>query len=327
MPDPIRYCVTVDTEEEWDWQSGYPTSPTSVRNIAELPKFQAVCETAGAAVVYFANHAVMSDPTATAIIRDLAKRPRTEIGLHIHPWNTPPVAPAPTVSARDSFLHNLPWEEQAAKLTSTLNAFRAAGLAPTSFRGGRYSTSKQIQDFLRDRGIWVDCSVLPGNTWADDGAPDYRHRNLAPVRLPPRHSGDKPVWELPLTFAATRRPFGFWKSVLGAADTKIGRTIRATGVLDRFGIVSRAWLNFENPLGNRILKFLAALRTARPPFVSFTLHSSSLMPGGSPYARTPADVERIHRTAVKVLSTVASWPDFAPATATEIATHLEAAHR
>ena len=78
MPEPIRYCVTVDTEEEWDWNSGYPTGPASVRNIAELPKFQAVCETAGAAVVYFANHAVLNDPTATAIIQDLSKRPRTE---------------------------------------------------------------------------------------------------------------------------------------------------------------------------------------------------------------------------------------------------------
>lgn len=327
MPDPIRYCVTVDTEEEWDWASGYPTGPTSVRNIAELPAFQAMCEKAGAAVVYFTNHAVLSNPGATAIIQDLAKRPRTEIGLHIHPWNTPPVARSPTVPARDSFLHNLPWEEQQAKLTSTLDAFRAAGLAPTSFRGGRYSSSKPIQDFLRDHGIWVDCSVLPWNTWADDGAPDYCQRNLAPVRLPPRHPGDKPVWELPLTFAATRRPFGFWKKVLGAADSQVGRLFRLTGLLDRLGIVSRAWLNFENPLGNRVLKFLATLRKARPPFVSFTLHSSSLLPGGSPYARTAADVSRILTTAETVLSTVATWPDFAPATMTEIATHLEAAHR
>lgn len=327
MPEPIRYCVTVDTEEEWDWASGYPTGPTTVRNIAELPKFHAVCEKAGAAVVLFTNHAVLTDPTATAVIRDLASHPRTEIGVHIHPWNTPPVAPTPTVSARESFLHNLPWAEQAAKLSSTLDAFRAAGLTPTSFRGGRYSTSRPIQDFLRDHGVWVDCSVLPWNTWADDGAPDYRHRGLEPVRIPPRHVGDNPVWELPLTFGSTRRPFGVWKSVLGLADTKLGRLGRVTGVLDRLGIVSRAWLNFENPLGNRILKYLAALRRARPPFVSFTLHSSSLLPGGSPYSRTPADVARILDTAESVLTAVAGWSDFVPATVTEIATHLEVARR
>lgn len=327
MPEPIRYCVTVDTEEEWDWNSGYPTGPTSVRNIAELPAFHDVCEKAGAAVVYFTNHAVLSDPAATAIIQGLAKRPRTEIGLHIHPWNTPPVAPTPAVPARDSFLHNLPWDEQRAKLTATLDAFRTAGLAPTSFRGGRYSTSSQIQDFLRDHGLWVDCSVLPWNTWADPGAPDYRQRNLAPVRIPPRHAGDKPVWELPLTFGSTRRPFGLWKKVLGAADTAVGRAVRLTGLLDRLGLVSRAWLNFENPLGKPVLKFLAALRKARPPFVSFTLHSSSLMPGGSPYARTAEDVARIRDNAAKVLATVAGWSDFQPATVTEIAAHLEAAHR
>jgi hypothetical protein len=327
MPEPIRYCVTVDTEEEWDWNSGYPTGLTFVRNIAELPKFQAVCEKAGAAVVYFTNHAVLSDTAATATIQELATRPRTEIGLHIHPWNTPPVAPVSSVSPRDSFLHNLPWYEQAAKLSSTLDAFRAAGITPTSFRGGRYSTSPAIQDFLRDNGVWVDCSVLPWNTWADDGAPDFRPRGLDPVRLPPRQPGDNPMWELPLTFGFTRRPFGLWAKILAAADTKLGRLFRLTGVLDRSGIASRTWLNFENPLGNQILKFLAALRNARPPFVSFTLHSSSLMSGGSPYARTPADVARILENVERTLATVAGWPDFTPATVTEIATHLEAAHR
>ena len=61
-----RFCVTVDTEEEWDWASGYPTARPTVANIARLPAFQTVCERHAAAVVYFVNHAVLSDPELRA---------------------------------------------------------------------------------------------------------------------------------------------------------------------------------------------------------------------------------------------------------------------
>jgi hypothetical protein len=320
----IRYCVTVDTEEEWDWDSGYPTGPAAVSNISRLPAFQDVCERVGTAVTYFTNHAVLANPESRRVMQELAKRPKVEIGLHIHPWNTPPLAPVAKVPPRDSFLHNLPWDEQRAKLDAVLAAFRDSGLSPTSFRGGRYSTSPQIQNHLREHGVWVDCSVLPFNTWADDGAPDYRRRDLAPVRV--SHPAG-PVWELPLTFGYTRKPYPFWATVLRAADSSVGRAVRAAGVLDRLGVASRAWLNFENPLGERMLRFLTALRADRPPFVSFTLHSSSLLPGGSPYSRTDADVTKLLANLEDVLRTVAGWPELAPATMTEIAHTLEEAHQ
>jgi hypothetical protein len=342
MTSPIRYCVTVDTEEEWDWNYGYPTGPTSVRNIARLLEFHDLCEQTGASVTYFTNHAVLSDPTSRAIIQQLAKKPKTEIGLHIHPWNTPPLASTPTVPVRDSYLHNLPWPEQQAKLDAMLAAFLNAQLLPTSYRGGRYSTSREIQDYLRQFGLWVDCSVLPGNTWPDDGAPDYRQRGMEPVRREfsahsvsgsetPAHgvSGQlsRPIWELPLTFgntSANQRRGAKW---LQAADSGMGRVFRLTGILDRLNIVSRCWMNFENPLGERMLRFLDVLRTLRPQFVSFTLHSSSLLPGGSPYNPDETSVQRMLARVKHVLQRVQGWSEFVPATMTEIATHLEAAHR
>lgn len=320
MTPPIRYCVTVDTEEEWDWDSGYPTGPAAVTNIRRLPAFQELCERVGAAVTYFTNHAVLANPESRRVVQELATRPKTEIGLHIHPWNTPPLAPVEKVPPRDSFLHTLPWDEQRAKLDTVLRAFRDSGLSPTSFRGGRYSSSPQIQNHLRGHGVWVDCSVLPFTTWADPGAPDYRRRDLTSVRV--QHPAG-PVWELPLTYGPTRTPFRPWMNVLRLADSTPGRLVRAVGVLDRLGVVSKAWLNFENPLGERMLRFLRVLRAVRPPFVSFTLHSSSLLPGGSPYSRTAADVTRLLATAETVLKTVAAWPEFAPATMTEIAEALE----
>jgi hypothetical protein len=319
---PIPFAVTVDTEEEWDWSSGYPTGPTRTENIRRLPAFQDAIERRGAAVTYFVNHAVLADPTSRQVILDLAKRPRVEIGMHIHPWNTPPLQPVAKVPARESFLHNLLPDLALAKLNAVYDTFREHGLAPVSFRGGRYSTSPLIQSWLRERGFVADASVLPFTHWGDDGAPDYRQRDPMPVRLP----GDPPLWEVPLSLAFTRRPFGFWNRVIAAAEKAPLRWLHVVGVLQKSGVVRKSWLNFENPLGEGMLELIRSLRAAGVPYLCFTLHSSSLLPGGSPYAATAADVERVMDRVSEMLKRLSGDGNYAPATIAEIARGLESNH-
>src|SRR5690606_11838247 len=112
-------------------------------------------------------------------------------------------------AARASFLHNHRAEIARAKLETVYGAFRTAGIVPTSFRGGRYSSGGAIHDFLFEHGFVADCSVVPYTTWNDDGAPDFRDRDLFPVRLPSRE-GCLPLWEIPLSLGFSRSPFGFW---------------------------------------------------------------------------------------------------------------------
>ena len=320
------YAVTVDTEEEWDWADGFPTGEPSVENIHRLPAFQQVCDQYNAAVTYYCNYAVVADPTSRAIIQELAQKPNVEIGLHIHPWNTPPMRGSQQVTPRESFLHNLPWRLCKAKIDATLEAFDDAGLRPTSFRGGRYSTSPRIQDYLRDHGILVDASVLPYTTWSDDGAPDFRHRNLTPIRHEPRSPDDAALWELPLTFGYSRRPFALWERMIRGIENSPLRHLRLIGLMDQLAILRKEWLNLENPMGHDIPGFLQTLARIRPPFICFTLHSSSLMPGGSPYTRSIADADRILESTALALRAVAQYPGFSPATVTQTALHLETIH-
>lgn len=321
---PTLFTMTVDTEEEWDWGAGWPTGNLSVTNVSQLPKFQDLCERFGIATTYFVNQAVLDDPVARQTVLALAGREQVEVGMHIHPWNTPPLVQNGPVRARETYLHNLPDDVIRAKLHSVHDRFARLGWRPTSFRGGRYSSGRIVQQFLRDQGFRADASVVPYTTWRDDGAPDYRQRGLSPVRLPPRFPGDEPLWEVPLTLGFTHRPFPFWGRCYELVERTWLRKLRLIGLADRIGLLRKVWLNFEEPMGRQMLPFLRMLSRMELPCICFTVHSSSLVAGSNPYARTPADVERIFARVREVFATLAGWPAFRPATVTEVARKLEA---
>ena len=231
--------MTIDTEEEWDWGGGWPVGSPSVSNVEGLPRFQALCARYGIATTYFANFAVLNDVRTAKTLRELARQPAVEVGLHIHPWNTPPLQATTTVTSRQTFLHNLPPEVQEAKLTTVLEAFQANDLTPRSFRGGRYSVDDHMQGFLRDGGFVVDASVVPFTTWPEDGAPDYRTRGLEPQRRAPRRGGESALWEIPLTLAFTRRPHMMWRRCYEVVEGSALSKLRLIGIAERLGLVRR----------------------------------------------------------------------------------------
>lgn len=309
---------TIDTEEEWDWATGWPREGYGVRNIAALPGFREQCRSYGIAFTCFTNHAVLADAEARRLVGELAREPQVEIGLHVHPWNTPPLAEK--VDARNSFLHNLPFDLARAKLDETLRLGREIGLAPTSYRGGRYSTSPEIRRHLAERGFLVDSSAVPYTTWHDDGAPDYGDRDPWPCR---ETFGDRPLWTLPLSRGFTRPSFRFWSGVYdGIARSWLGR-LRVIGILEKLHIVRKVWLNFEQHDVDDMMALVPVLEKMGVPYLCFTMHSSTLLPGGSPYASSDADVRRFTKN---VTTTLARLRDRGakPVTMTEVARHLEA---
>jgi hypothetical protein len=320
------YAMTVDTEEEWDWDRGWPTTAPSVANVRLLPRFQELCSRWGVATTYFTNKAVLDDPQARQVVLDLAAAPGVEIGMHIHPWNTPPLDPGEPVVERQSFLHNLPADRIRAKLEATYRTFLEHGLRPTSFRGGRYSSGGVIHEFLRDRGFWADASVVPYTSWPGDGAPDYRTRTRDPIRLPPRTAGELPLWEVPLTLGFTRGPERIWRRAFEALESPALRRLRLIGLSDRLGLVRRIWLNFEDTPAPRMLGLLERLRREPPPCVVLTIHSSSFLVGGNPYTPTPQAQDRLFDRFETIFRRLAAWPEFRPATITDLARSLEDSH-
>src|SRR5688572_14426867 len=108
MHDSTQYTVTIDTEEEWDWDGGWPVERLAVTSARALPKFQALCAKFGVRPTYFTNLAILQNDKSRATLQEVAKNDGVEIGMHIHPWNTPPLAGNITVTPRATFLRNLP---------------------------------------------------------------------------------------------------------------------------------------------------------------------------------------------------------------------------
>lgn len=318
--------MTVDTEEAWDWSGPYPTSQYSVEHVSRLVSFQAVCERYGMRPTYFANYAVMADEAARSAMLELARRPSVEIGMHIHPWNTPPCVLAAPVLPRNTYLHTRPDSEIRAKLAATYEAFLSAGLRPRSFRGGRYSTGGEIHRFLSDAGFVADCSIVPYTRWSEDGAPDFSHDGLMPHRIAPPGSPGRPLWAIPQSAGFTRAPFGLWAGLHNAIEHSALRRLRLIGAADRLGLVRRVWLNFEMGGVSDWVPFLKRLRRMQVPVVTLTVHSSSLFVGPGPYTRTTAQERAITDRIERVLDTIAQLDGFVPATVTEAAELLERAH-
>lgn len=320
-PPRPRFTVTVDTEEQWNWSAGYTTDSSNVENIDGLPRFQQECENLGAKVTYYVNYSVLANSHARGIIRDLNHNPNAEIGLHYHPWNTPPLSSKRIVEVRETFMGNLPWEVTRSKLDSILDLFYKAGLQPNSFRGGRYSTSQRIQEYLYNLGFTSDFSFLPYCRWADDGAPDYSDRGYLPIRK--TFSGKTGFWELPLTRGFTRGDWDRMARWYQGLEANPWSKLRLIGMMERLGICERIWLNFEEGLGSKNLKLIPVLNRRRLVAINFTIHSSSLVPGASCYVPDKNALESLYCNLRLTLKQLQNDAVYQSATVSELVNQLE----
>ncbi len=319
----MKVLVTIDTEEAWDWSGPYPTSDFSVEHISRLGEFQSVCDQHGIRPTYFTNHAVMADSMASKVMAELAKHEGVEVGMHIHPWATPPYQIGHTVTSRDTYLHNAATDDIRSRLQAVYLALEEAGIRPTSFRGGRYSSGGEIHRFLHEKGFIAECSVVPHTAWLEDGAPDFRHRDVYPTRIGPIQADGSPLWEIPLSMGFTRRPFGTWAAAFRLIESTPLRHLRLIGIAERLGLLRRVWLNFEVNDPYDWTPFLLLLQRMNVPCVTFTVHSSSLFAGPGPYTRTPEDEKRIFGQITRVFQQLTELEGFEAATATEAALFLE----
>ncbi len=284
----MKLAVTVDTEADGQWNPGIPIT---TRNTAYWEPFQDLCDRHGIAPTYLITSEIAEDHRARDLLHRWEARGAAEVGAHLHPWTTPPFFDRPGLRFNDSehaFPCQLPDEllrEKTTRLTTQIT--EAFGKRPTSYRAGRFGLDRRLARFLADDGYVVDSSVTPRWSWrsypgmAGKGGPDFRSHTPRPFAI--RGSGPRGLLEIPVTLVATYDFLRRWPLLLDAYRSLPVRAARKI-FASRWLAPQPIWLTPDPRYRDEDLQ--AAWRYGSATDLEaavMILHSSELMPGGSPF--------------------------------------------
>jgi hypothetical protein len=275
-----RFIVTVDTEEEFDWDAPFSREQRGVGHIAKAAAFQSLCEEYGVKPIYLVDHPIASDARAVDILGEYAAQDRANIGLHLHPWVTPPFVEE--VNRKNSYACNLSNELEREKLHTLYDLVSSAfQITPNIYRAGRYGAGANSIKILADLGIQFDSSARASFDYSSDTGPNFA---LEPVQ--PFWIGDVGQIELPVTtvFGGKLRNYG--QSLFNSIANPSLR-----GILSRSGMLERIAFTPEGiPLEKSLLGIELALESG-VGILNFSFHSPSLSPGYTPYVKSQADLD------------------------------------
>jgi len=298
----MKLIITIDTERDNEWKR---PDKTSLGNIKFLPRFQELCQKYDFKPTYLVTHEVASDKEAVKTLKPWQEGSQAEIGAHLHPWTSPPFNKEKTWENKvHRFPHELDDTELKDKLaTLTQVIIDNFGIRPKSFRAGRWGFDARVARELIRQNYIVDCSVTPKISWKNtkgdpsmSGGPDFRFFPTQPYFVCPQNIsevGHSSLLEVPMTILFTglfKKENNFLsKIILRLPDSFVKKVINRL-------FFRLKWLRiFHNSSKGDFKRIYKAAKKNNLPVLEFMIHSSELMPGGSPYAKNEEDIKRTYR--------------------------------
>src|SRR5258708_6349977 len=300
------FIITIDTEGDDLWSR--PREITT-RNARFVPRFQALCERVGFKPVYLVDYEMAMCDGLVEFASDVAARGAGEIGMHLHAWNSPPLVPLTSDDFRfQPYLPEYPdavMKQKIRFITRLLeDRFERKMI---SHRAGRLGFDGRYAAMLLDEGYRVDCSVTPGVDWrwatgvpGGRGGPDYSGFPDRPYFLDPSNiaaPASGALLEVPMTVRA-------------GCLNRLAPWLYRVPLLRRVANRASPRLDWLCPAENDLAGLLRAAHGARAEgatHVEFALHSSELMPGGSPTFRNAAQIERLYEWLHALFEELARW--------------------
>lgn len=281
----MKLVISIDVEEEGLFFGHYPRTPPGVSNVAELERLAFIPREFGLPLTLLVTYQVARDPAACRVLTQWRDRYGAEIGVHLHPWNTPPFLDLPEPEPIPS--ERLPGPLLQDKFANLLSQIRTnLEDAPHSFRMGRFDAGPRVWGLLPEFNLSVDSSVVP----LTPKGIDARHflAPADPFRLQALGLDANKLLEVPVTMVpvvagtpglitrlAARLPL-YW----GQRLQRSFRYVAAVGV-------QPAWY----PLAS--MQLAAQLHRRRGGRVlTMFFHSSELKPGASRLFPTETAVDR-----------------------------------
>jgi hypothetical protein len=288
-----KLIISIDVEED-SWKS-YVSNDFSVRNVRKICDLQRIFDDVGVKPTYLIDFPVAVDKYCISLLREIYSGGNCEIGVHCHPWNTPPLKEG--IDRSQTMLCNLPDNVQYEKIRMLTHKVREGfDIDPASFRAGRWGYDKGITKSLLKLGYKVDSSVTPYIDWSRDFGPDFSSVGLRAFRHYASDCGDevsgKHILEVPVSIGFLWRDFRSALVTKKLLETTVAKALKMKGILYKLGIFQLVWLSPENSTTNQMVKLSEILIKKNNPFINMVFHSSSLTCGLNPFVRTKAE-ERI----------------------------------
>ena len=287
----VKFLVTIDTEEEREWDSDYlDHTRYTVKNISFLQPLQEIFDKYGVKATYLIDYPVAIDAQAASILKEFQNNHRAEIGMHLHPWVNPPYKEERTVA--NSFPANLPPELQYEKMKLLTEVISdAMGERPLTYRAGRYGFNESSVQVLEELGYLVDTSVVPFRERKKSFEPSFGWLpNTEPYFINPQNikqAGKSKLLEVPLTVGFSKNvPQIFEKNYTGLPNIGLRRILKRVLDIDLY------WLRPSYANLRQMIQLSEARIAGGTTYLNMMFHSNELMPGGSKYNISQEDVDR-----------------------------------
>lgn len=275
-----RLIVVVDTEEEFDWSSEPNPNLTNVTAMEHIERVHSIFQEYRIQPCYAVTYPIASQPEGYQLLKQYHDAGECEIGAQLHPWVTLPLEEQ--FSRSNMYPGNLPQELERKKIACLRDQIQESfGLAPVSYKAGRYGFGPNTECLLQEMGFTIDLSVCPPLDFTEEGGPDYEGFTAEPFWF-----GDQsnPMLEIPCTgsYVGLAQPWArhFYSMALSM------RQWHVPGILSRLGILDRLMLSPEGYTPEEHIKLTRFLYGQGVRTFTWSFHSPSVVPGHTTYVQS-----------------------------------------
>lgn len=280
-----RVLLTVDTEEEFDWDAPFCATGYGLDHVPAIARFQNFCEEIDVCPLYLVDWPIVQSEQAIALIGEAISRGKAEVGVQLHPWVNPPHDEE--VATHNSFAGNLDPQLETAKFNTLRDAIEEKfGTKPLIYRAGRYGLGPNSAAMLADAGIAIDTSVRSNYDYSNRHGPDYSRHPLKPYWV----DAERSLIELPVTTVY----WGVLRQQAALLEPLTKKFPVLGSVLARSGMLEKIPLTPEGVTATEALRGIDIAIDDGLPVIVLSFHSPSLAVGHTPYVRSQADLEALY---------------------------------
>ncbi len=280
-----RFLITVDTEEEFDWEGPFSRSGHTNISVGKLERFQSFVEKYGIEPVYFVDYSIVEEEKSAAFLRSVTAQKKAAVGVHLHPWINPPFEEE--LNNYNSYAGNLPKELEEKKIVALRDAIESKiGKRPIIYRAGRYGVGPNTIEILSRLGFAADSSVRAWFDYSSQSGPDFAHIGPEPFWLDPQQR----LLELPLTSVFS----GMLRKQANVLSPWFNRSKTAAALFSNSKLLERIPLTPEGVSAREAKEAIDIALDDALKLLVFSFHSPSLSTGHTPYVQTDDDLDRFY---------------------------------